>query len=78
MEGISKKPVRVCDTCYNKLCQGMSTTPNTSNNSSNISNNNNDNDSSDNSDEDFQDFFEAVRLLIFFSKRNIYIFCKQY
>lgn len=24
LEGISKKAVRVCDTCYNKLCQGMS------------------------------------------------------
>jgi hypothetical protein len=23
LEGISKRPVRVCDTCYNKLCQGM-------------------------------------------------------
>uniref|UniRef100_A0A914D831 Pleckstrin homology domain-containing family F member 2 n=1 Tax=Acrobeloides nanus TaxID=290746 RepID=A0A914D831_9BILA len=23
LEGISKKPVRVCDTCYNKLCQGI-------------------------------------------------------
>ncbi|KAI3414183.1 Pleckstrin y domain-containing F member 2 [Globodera pallida] len=27
LEGISKKPVRVCDTCYNKLCQGMRTQP---------------------------------------------------
>uniref|UniRef100_A0A914M6J7 FYVE-type domain-containing protein n=1 Tax=Meloidogyne incognita TaxID=6306 RepID=A0A914M6J7_MELIC len=27
LEGISKKPVRVCDTCYNKLCQGMSPKP---------------------------------------------------
>ncbi|KAF7637688.1 hypothetical protein Mgra_00002947 [Meloidogyne graminicola] len=27
LEGISKKPVRVCDTCYNKLCQGMSPRP---------------------------------------------------
>ncbi|KAI6175639.1 hypothetical protein M3Y97_00711700 [Aphelenchoides bicaudatus] len=26
LEGISKRPVRVCDTCYNKLCQGMKTT----------------------------------------------------
>ncbi|KAL3095639.1 hypothetical protein niasHT_024465 [Heterodera trifolii] len=27
LDGISKKPVRVCDTCYNKLCQGMRTQP---------------------------------------------------
>lgn len=25
LEGISKRPVRVCDICYNKLCQGLST-----------------------------------------------------
>lgn len=25
LEGISKKAVRVCEICYNKLCQGMST-----------------------------------------------------
>jgi len=28
LEGISKRPVRVCDTCYNKLCQGMKITSN--------------------------------------------------
>ncbi|KAH7721893.1 Plekhf2 protein [Aphelenchoides avenae] len=47
LEGISKRPVRVCDTCYNKLCHGMQTTsaPPTISVS-------NDNESSDFSDEE--------------------------
>ncbi|CAD5218998.1 unnamed protein product [Bursaphelenchus okinawaensis] len=34
LEGISKKPVRVCDICYNKLCQGFSASPQALNDSS--------------------------------------------
>ncbi|KAI1733082.1 FYVE zinc finger domain-containing protein [Ditylenchus destructor] len=46
LEGISRKPVRVCDTCYNKLCNGVDTTPNP-NAVPAV-----DNDSSDNSDDE--------------------------
>jgi len=48
LPGISTKAVRVCNTCYNRLCQGMSTTPPPHPSALDAG----DEDSSDNSDDD--------------------------